>query len=386
MAEPITGAVIASGIGSAVSSLFGGSSAKKAAREQARAIREQTAFMRETWETSLRNLAPFIEPGEAAQDALMERMGFQSVETPGQTSDFFDRISGMVEETPLPKFAVAGRYGPAGQRDTRRTAEFRLSEEEFHALAAVDPKAAGHFTKSGGSYVSSTTDPGKIDQILAAAKTAQEGMEQTPGRKWEYGGSPFPEWQAPGYDPETGEVDWSVVENDPRFQFMEQQGVKTIERSAASRGRLASGATLRSLQDFGGNLAAQHYSQMSGESLQQWSSNYGQYLTELSNLGSILSGARAAAAGSAQVANQGAANIAVGNIHAAQAQAAGTRAGGQMWGNIFQTGANTYGLANMFSQQPPASPAVVHSGVPMANASPWNQGTSFTDDLLRNLR
>jgi hypothetical protein len=48
-------------------------------------------------------------------------------------------------------------------------------------------------------------------------------------------------------------------ENDPGYQFRMSEGMKAIERSAAARGGLNSGATMKALAGYGQNLASQEY-------------------------------------------------------------------------------------------------------------------------------
>jgi len=60
------------------------------------------------------------------------------------------------------------------------------------------------------------------------------------------------------YSPEqfTGQID---LFRDPSYQFRLQEGQRAVERSAASRGQLQSGNTLRDLTRFGQGLASQEY-------------------------------------------------------------------------------------------------------------------------------
>lgn len=54
----------------------------------------------------------------------------------------------------------------------------------------------------------------------------------------------------------TGKVD---LAQDPGYAFRLAEGQKALERSAAARGGLLSGATLRGTQRFGQELASQEY-------------------------------------------------------------------------------------------------------------------------------
>ena len=52
---------------------------------------------------------------------------------------------------------------------------------------------------------------------------------------------------------------FSQYQKSPGYDFQMGQGTEAIDRSAASRGSLASGGTLKALQEFGQGLAAQDY-------------------------------------------------------------------------------------------------------------------------------
>lgn len=72
--------------------------------------------------------------------------------------------------------------------------------------------------------------------------------------------------------------------NDPGYQFQLSQGLGAIEQSAANRGNLNSGRTLKALQEYGTGMADQ---------------SYGSYLNRLLGLGAQGLGATQAAVGTA---------------------------------------------------------------------------------------
>lgn len=119
-------------------------------------------------------------------------------------------------------------------------------------------------------------------------------------------------------------------EADPGYQFRMSEGVKALERSAAARGLLSSGATLKGITQFGQNAASAEYENA-----------FSRYLTErearLDPYRYLTGVGQAAAAG--QAANVGSTGAALaeiaaqrGNVNAAQAMGtAGTI------GNAFNT-------------------------------------------------
>jgi len=75
---------------------------------------------------------------------------------------------------------------------------------------------------------------------------------------------------------------YSAFRTDPGYQFALEQGIGAIDKSAAARGNLNSGATLKALQQYGQGMADQ---------------SYGSYLQRLMGLGQQGLGATQAAVG-----------------------------------------------------------------------------------------
>ncbi len=69
------------------------------------------------------------------------------------------------------------------------------------------------------------------------------------------GGDP----NAPGYGTAARDFTMADYTADPGYGFRMSEGMKALERSAAARGGLLSGATLRGVQRFGQDLASQEY-------------------------------------------------------------------------------------------------------------------------------
>jgi hypothetical protein len=64
---------------------------------------------------------------------------------------------------------------------------------------------------------------------------------------------------APGYGSMGKAFGQSDFEQDPGYAFRQSEGMKALERSAAARGNLLSGSTLKGVQRFGQDLASQEY-------------------------------------------------------------------------------------------------------------------------------
>jgi hypothetical protein len=64
---------------------------------------------------------------------------------------------------------------------------------------------------------------------------------------------------APGYGSMGRAFGAADFQQDPGYAFRQSEGMKELERSAAARGNLMSGSTLKGIQRFGQDLASQEY-------------------------------------------------------------------------------------------------------------------------------
>lgn len=149
---------------------------------------------------------------------------------------------------------------------------------------------------------------------------------------------------------------------DPGYQFRMQEGQKAIERSAAARGGLNSGATMKALDAYNSGEASQQY--------QQAYTNFNNDKTQRFNRLSSLAGL-----GQTATANTGAAgannanNISQNIIGAGNAQAAATIGQGNAINNGIGQGINTWMQQQYLnrSQNPYSSGTQVGSSGPALN-------------------
>ena len=106
---------------------------------------------------------------------------------------------------------------------------------------------------------------------------------------------------------------------DPGYNFRMAEGMKGLERSAAARGLLQSGGTLKGIQQYGQNLASAEYDNAFSRYISQREASMEQY-RYLTGLG------QAAAAG--QAANIGSSGAALAEIAAARGNASAALAAG----------------------------------------------------------
>jgi len=128
-------------------------------------------------------------------------------------------------------------------------------------------------------------------------------------------------------------------QQDPGYAFRQSEGMKALERSAAARGGLLSGGTLKGIQRFGQDLASQEYGNA-----------FNRYQTEraarLNPLQSLMGSGQSAANLTASAAGQEGQNIANAQYGAGQARASGYIG----VGNAFNQGLGQ--VANYYANQP----------------------------------
>lgn len=138
---------------------------------------------------------------------------------------------------------------------------------------------------------------------------------------------------------------------DPGYDFRLQQGQQALERSAAARGNLFSGGTLKSLDQYNQGFASNEFENAYNRFQQNRQTQYNQ-LAGVAGLGQT-SVQATGAAGSAYGANAGN-TIFQGGTQAGNASAAGTAALGQGINSGIQNGLDWYQLSQM-NRQPAQS-------------------------------
>lgn len=153
---------------------------------------------------------------------------------------------------------------------------------------------------------------------------------------------------------------------DPGYQFGLSQGNRNIQGSAAARGGLYSGATLKALTKFGGDYATGRYNDTYNRMETSRTNQFNRFAT---------------AAGIGQTANnqvagagQNFANNVSGNlIGAGNAQAASSLAQGNAWGNALNQGVSSY---NQYQNANPYASMGFNgsNGAGFTNSQPWTVG------------
>lgn len=127
--------------------------------------------------------------------------------------------------------------------------------------------------------------------------------------------------------------DPSQIANNPNYQFVLQQGTDAVQKSAAAKGGLFSGGTMKAIDQYSQGLATQTINDAYSQALNTFQTNHNnmfQGLTALTSIGQNAENQYQGAIG--QRLN---ANVAAGNAYtgAGNAQAAGILGAGNSWQN-----------------------------------------------------
>lgn len=202
---PVVGAALISGGASLAGGLVASSGAKSAAKTQERAAREATAAQTVAADKQIALQEPFRQGGMTAQSRIFELLGLKDPNA---------------------------RAAPTGP--------------EAYGLRAVNTPSYGGDGGFGGfggatSYVDAQGNPvADVNAYMAANPLPAAAPSADFGK----------------YGRDFGTADF---EADPGYAFRQSEGMKALERSAAARGNLLSGSTMKGIQRFGQDLASQEY-------------------------------------------------------------------------------------------------------------------------------
>lgn len=124
-----------------------------------------------------------------------------------------------------------------------------------------------------------------------------------------------------------GEFKAPTVTDDPGFRFRLEEGQQAIERSAAARGGLTTGGTLKAIDRYSQDLASQEYEKAWNRSFLEYNQAYNEFQTEQENtyrrLMGLTSVGLGGAGGAGQAISQAGAAAASGAVGAGNAWSSG---------------------------------------------------------------
>jgi hypothetical protein len=137
-------------------------------------------------------------------------------------------------------------------------------------------------------------------------------------------------------------------QQDPGYAFRLSEGMKALDRSAAARGGLLSGATLKGAQRYGQDLASQEFT----NAFNRYQAQLG---TRLGTLGSMYGGGQAAAGQLVGAAGQMGEGISNALMTGGQARASGYLGQANAFNQMLGQAALGYGLYGRGAGKPPSS-------------------------------
>ncbi len=223
-------------------------------------------------------------------------------------------------------------------------------------IASDSARSAGN-KQADAAAASNATQKQMFDQTRADNMPALDARNASLARMRELlgiGGDAT----APGYGSAGGRVNPGDVQNEPGYQFGQQQGMQALNNQLTARGMRNSGAALKAATRYGTDYATTKYDNAFNREIANRSAQLNP-LQSVAGLGQT--GASTVAGAGQNYANQvGANQIGLGN-----ALGASTIAQGNAWGNALQQGAGWY--ANQQRNKAPAS----GYGTNMSGATPW---------------
>ncbi|RQZ17233.1 hypothetical protein DIE15_12225 [Burkholderia sp. Bp9031] len=165
----------------------------------------------------------------------------------------------------------------------------------------------------------------------------------------------------------------------PGYQFTLNQGLKSVQNSAAARGLGTSGAALKGASTYATGLADSTYNDVFNRALQTFNTNYSSAANNVNRLSGLVGNGQNAAATNGSLGAAAAGNIGNTLMSGANAQASGmvgsanALAGGM---NSVANGAMTYGLLsnNALSNATSVNPS--YGAVSASNPTGYNVGSN----------
>jgi hypothetical protein len=300
------------GIGSAIGGIVGGiassRASSKAADAQVEAAQMQTELERDIYNDTVERFEPYYDGGLDYNNALRyELLGGPAPTFGGTAPEITTRTVGGGGGGGQNQFA--GMSPVAAVNDITFNQRTNSGSQKDWAL--------GNMLRNGGNSGGSRTEYMVGDNVFQSLEDAQAWAKANPVGGYEYQG----------------------FEATPGYNFALEQGQTAIDGSAAARGNVFSGATLKAQQEFGTGLAQQEYG------------NYLNRLTGQASQGQAAAG-NIATAGSNYASGAGNALANMGNAQAAgyvgQANAlnGAINSGLSAWGYMNQPQTNSFTASN----------------------------------------
>jgi hypothetical protein len=225
----------------------------------------------------------------------------------------------------------------------------------------------------GGGAVELSRDKKKKSSLISHGIAAQNRLLTYLGLTPAEGSGVTVDRNDPNFGRYTGDFGMKDFEADPGYGFRIKEGMKGLQNSAAARGLLSSGSTLKGITDYSQGQASQEY----GNAYQRYQTNRANQLNPLTGIlgmGQTATNNTSAAAGQLGQ-GLGQAAAATGNVNASAYMNTGNALT-----NALNTGASSYTNANMMNRMFP-NRGYTGGGVP---TSSYNNLLSNVSDSFAN--
>lgn len=168
---------------------------------------------------------------------------------------------------------------PTGTTDPTSSAP-ASGQPNNNTITGISPINGGTFslggsTGTGAPVTSANGQPGTAPVVNPGA--APGATAAPAGTNGSFGSL------AQGWDQTFNSPTNVTEQNDPGFQFRQDQGTTALQNSAAARGGLLSGGTAKALTDFAQNDASNEYANVYNRALNNYNTNYNTFTNDQTN-------------------------------------------------------------------------------------------------------
>lgn len=222
--------------GAVVGGLIGSDSSRKAANTQADSAREAAALQKEQFNKVIELQAPFREAGLSAQNKLLQYLGLQSGAAPKVRSqaELRNALMSQYQNAPTAEQQAGGHYEDVWQQEGDGNSGY---VKTFVPGAGPMAPGANGYNEAG------------LNAAIQAAQAEDQAAQQA------YQG----QQQSPDFGKYSRDFGMQDFQQDPGYAFRMSEGLKALDRQAAARGGLISGAALKATTRYGQDQASNEY-------------------------------------------------------------------------------------------------------------------------------
>lgn len=191
--------------------------------------------------------------------------------TPGLTADLADSESNFLPPQD-PGVTPPGATGGGGGKTPQQIEAEGRAYDQAHGLVGGYMNGTTWVNGSPTTSKGGGSDPGGFGgyQPNGDIYGAYRNPMSAPMSQYAYTPTEAPRFNAPQWAAPTGEQ----ITNEPGYDFRLREGAKALERSAASKGIVRTGGTMKGLVDYNQNFASHEYSNVFNRALEGFDRNY----------------------------------------------------------------------------------------------------------------